>query len=110
MSRRAVLVLALLLIQTGAYAEDATKPTMIPQTAIEQAGALREEIPKRVLDEIGLSPFKVELVALGTLPKTSSGKPQRRKTKALWTSGQFVASTHGAAPHGAAPGAQETSE
>jgi fatty-acyl-CoA synthase len=86
------------------------KLVILAETSRMQAGALREEIPKRVLDEIGLSPFKVELVALGTLPKTSSGKPQRRKTKALWASGQFVASTHGAAPNGAAAGAQEISE
>ena len=77
--------------------EDGEEQLVIAPRRRAQAAALREEIPKRVLDEIGLQPFKVELVALGTLPKTSSGKPQRRKTKALWASGQFVASTHAAA-------------
>jgi len=78
----------------GVTEDGEEKLVVIAETSRVQAKALREEIPKRVLDEIGLQPFKVELVALGTLPKTSSGKPQRRKTKALWSSGQFVASTH----------------
>lgn len=94
----------------GITEEGEEKLVILAETSRMQAGALREEIPKRVLDEIGLQPFKVELVALGTLPKTSSGKPQRRKTKALWASGQFVASTHGAASNDAATGAQEISE
>ncbi|HMI94429.1 MAG TPA: hypothetical protein VK509_23815, partial [Polyangiales bacterium] len=83
------------------------KLVIIAETSRVQAKGLREEIPKKVLDEIGLQPFKVELVALGTLPKTSSGKPQRRKTKALWASGQFVASTHVEASIDVAAGAQE---
>jgi fatty-acyl-CoA synthase len=86
------------------------KLVVIAETSRMQAKGLREEIPKRVLDEIGLQPFKVELVALGTLPKTSSGKPQRRKTKAQWASGQFVASTHAEASIDAPAGAQEISE
>jgi fatty-acyl-CoA synthase len=83
------------------------KLVVIAETSRVQAKALREEIPKRVLDEIGLMPFKVELVTLGTLPKTSSGKPQRRKTKQLWASGQFAASTHS---EEAAPSLQERPE
>jgi fatty-acyl-CoA synthase len=91
----------------GVIEDGEEKLVICAETSRVQAAALREEIPKRVLDEIGLQPFKVELVALGTLPKTSSGKPQRRKTKALWASGQFVASTHVAASVDAAAGAQE---
>jgi fatty-acyl-CoA synthase len=78
----------------GVTEDGEEKLVVIAETSRVQAKALREEIPKRVLDEIGLQPFKVVLVALGTLPKTSSGKPQRRKTKTLWAGGQFVASTH----------------
>ena len=46
MPRLAALALALLLIHTSAQAADATRPTMIPQAAIEQAGALREQALK----------------------------------------------------------------
>jgi fatty-acyl-CoA synthase len=46
-----------------------------------------------VLEEIGLTVWKVTLVGPGTLPKTSSGKPQRRKTKALWLEGRLDRST-----------------
>jgi fatty-acyl-CoA synthase len=91
----------------GVTEDGEEKLVIVAETSRVQAKALREEIPKRVLDEIGLQPFKVELVALGTLPKTSSGKPQRRKTKALWASGQFVASTHADASTDAAASAQE---
>jgi fatty-acyl-CoA synthase len=91
----------------GVTEDGEEKLVIVAETSRMQAKALREEIPKRVLDEIGLQPFKVELVALGTLPKTSSGKPQRRKTKALWSTGQFVASTHSEASSDAEAGAQE---
>jgi fatty-acyl-CoA synthase len=62
---------------------------IVAETSRSQAAGLRAEIPTRVLDEIGLNVWKVELVTLGTLPKTSSGKPQRRKTKSLWSTGQL---------------------
>ncbi len=86
------------------------KLVILAETSRMQAKALREEIPRRVMEELGLQPFKVELLALSTLPKTSSGKPQRRKTKALWTSGQFAESTHQAANDGMQHSAQETTE
>jgi fatty-acyl-CoA synthase len=42
-------------------------------------------IEKAILDvvqtEVGLRPWKVALIPAGTIPKTSSGKLQRRKTK-----------------------------
>jgi fatty-acyl-CoA synthase len=95
------------IVAFGIVDQGEEKLVIIAETSRVQAKALREEIPQRVLDEIGLTPFKVELVTLGTLPKTSSGKPQRRKTKQLWASGQFAASTHS---EEAAPSLQETPE
>jgi fatty-acyl-CoA synthase len=85
---------------------------IVAETSRSQAPALRTEIPKRVLDELGLTVSTVELVSLGVLPKTSSGKPQRRKTKALWESGQLAANAHqeGEAHREAAIGLQERPE
>ena len=45
---------------------------------------LRTEIPERVNREVGVVVSHVALVAVGALPKTSSGKAQRRKSKAMF--------------------------
>ena len=49
--------------------------------------ALVPAIVSRVTDEVGIAPHDVAIVPLGTLPKTSSGKPQRRKTKQMYEDG-----------------------
>jgi len=74
----------------GVQAEDEERLVVIAEAPRSQVERLHQEIPQRVLEEIGLSVWKVELVGPGTLPKTSSGKPQRRKTKALWLEGRLV--------------------
>lgn len=51
------------------------------------AEALKETISKAVLESFSLAPHEVVIVPQGTLPRTSSGKPQRRKTKQLYLDG-----------------------
>lgn len=51
------------------------------------AAHLAAEINRTVTDKIGLSVWKVEIVPQGSLPRTSSGKPQRRKTKQMFVDG-----------------------
>lgn len=53
------------------------------------AEALRRSIPERVQEELGLAPDRVIIVPVGTLPKTSSGKAQRRRTKKLYEDSQL---------------------
>lgn len=53
------------------------------------AARLREEIPRVVAESFGLQVHHVAIVGVGELPKTSSGKAQRRKSKALFESGQL---------------------
>ncbi|MFO0683142.1 MAG: fatty acyl-AMP ligase [Sandaracinus sp.] len=53
------------------------------------AARLREEITKKVSENFGLTPSSVAICPVGALPKTSSGKAQRRKTKSLWESGEL---------------------
>ncbi len=53
------------------------------------AERLRREIAQRVAQEHGLSPFHVAVVPVGALPKTSSGKTQRRRVRALFESGSL---------------------
>jgi fatty-acyl-CoA synthase len=51
----------------------------------EHTNELRQRIRETVRAEIGLSPRDVVLVHPWTLPHTSSGKPQRRLTRELYT-------------------------
>ena len=51
------------------------------------AAGLVETITSAVASQIGLAVHKVEIVPQGALPRTSSGKPQRRKTKQMFLDG-----------------------
>jgi fatty-acyl-CoA synthase len=44
---------------------------------VDDAEGVRSAVAARVTDAIGVPPEDVVLVRPGTLPKTSSGKPQR---------------------------------
>ena len=59
------------------------------EAARADAAALRESIPKRIQTEFSLTPDRILIVPVGTLPKTSSGKAQRRKTVMMYESGQL---------------------
>ena len=49
-----------------------------------EADKLVEQITACVASQIGLSVHKVAIAPQGSLPRTSSGKPQRRKTKQMF--------------------------
>lgn len=53
------------------------------------AEGLRETIARAVRQGFGLVPAHIALVPVGTLPKTSSGKAQRRKTRAMYEDGKL---------------------
>jgi fatty-acyl-CoA synthase len=53
------------------------------------AAALRKSIAAKVTETSGLTVGHVAVVKVGSLPKTSSGKVQRRRTKALFETGQL---------------------
>lgn len=50
---------------------------------------LEKSIAQAVNAYFSLSVHKVEIIAQGSLPRTSSGKPQRRKTKQLYLEGKL---------------------
>ena len=54
------------------------------------AAGLTESIRNAVTSELGLAAYRVEIVPQGALPRTSSGKPQRRKTKQMFLDGAFA--------------------
>jgi fatty-acyl-CoA synthase len=51
------------------------------------AAALIETVGQAAASQFGLSVYKVEIVPPGSLPRTSSGKAQRRKTKQMFVDG-----------------------
>ncbi len=67
------------------------------------AQSIREAAAKVVNDDFALNVREVVVIPLGTLPRTSSGKPQRRKTKQMYVDGAF----DGALEQAASPSAQE---
>jgi fatty-acyl-CoA synthase len=50
---------------------------VVAETKLEEIDAIRAAVAARVTDAVGVPPEDVVLVRPGTLPKTSSGKPQR---------------------------------
>jgi fatty-acyl-CoA synthase len=55
------------------------------------AAELRKLIATKVAEGFGLRAMDVAIVPVGTLPKTSSGKAQRRKTKQMYEDGAMPA-------------------
>ncbi len=54
-----------------------------------EAAGLVEAIGAAVAAQLGLTAHRVEVLPQGTLPRTSSGKPQRRKAKTLLLEGSL---------------------
>lgn len=55
-----------------------------------EAEALKTTIAQRIVADFALTPHDVLIVPQGTLPRTSSGKPQRRKTKQMYLDGSLA--------------------
>jgi fatty-acyl-CoA synthase len=67
--------------------ESTEKLIIIAETTMTDNVDLAQAVSEQVRSAFGLSVEKVALVARGSIPKTSSGKLQRRKTKALFEGG-----------------------
>ena len=52
-----------------------------------EADTLKTTIAQVVVESFSLTAHEVVIVPQGTLPRTSSGKPQRRKSKDLYLNG-----------------------
>lgn len=55
-----------------------------------EAETLRTAVAKRIVADFALTPHEVVIVPQGTLPRTSSGKPQRRKTMQMYLDGTLT--------------------
>ena len=65
------------------------KLVIIAETTMTNSEELALVIGNQVRSALGLAVHKVVLVGRGSIPKTSSGKLQRRQTKALFEGGQL---------------------
>lgn len=54
------------------------------------AARLKQEIAEALQRSFGLTPWHVAVCGVGTLPKTSSGKAQRHKTRTMWENGELA--------------------
>ncbi len=57
---------------------------MLVETTPEAPPTLAGDVSARVLERTSILPAHVELLAPGTLPRTSSGKMRRREARTLW--------------------------
>ena len=64
---------------------------MMAEANRADAERLRREIARTIFAEFGLQVAEVVISPVGTLPKTSSGKHQRRKTSLLFERGELAA-------------------
>ncbi len=74
----------------GNHVEDGTGEEQLivcAEATQSEAATISEQVRQAVAAQIGLSVYKVEIVPQGSLPRTSSGKPQRRKTKQMFVDG-----------------------
>ena len=63
---------------------------MLVETTPDATANLAQEVASRVQQHTGISPAHVELLAPGTLPRTSSGKLRRREALTQWLTGQLA--------------------
>ncbi len=67
--------------------DDSEELVIVAETKSQAHEALAAEVAKHIKTHLGIRAREVLLVEPGALPKTSSGKLQRRKTKAMYESG-----------------------
>jgi fatty-acyl-CoA synthase len=63
---------------------------MLVETTSHATPGLAQEVASRVQQHTGILPARVELLAPGTLPRTSSGKLRRREALNQWLTGKLA--------------------
>lgn len=59
-------------------------------TDLEKIAAMEKEIGNKILSTLGIRPDRIIIVTKGTVPKTTSGKLQRIKTKRMYLTGTLL--------------------
>lgn len=70
--------------------EDEEALAMLVETTADAPASLSGDVSKRVWERTGILAAHVELLAPGTLPRTSSGKLRRRESRAQWLAGALT--------------------
>lgn len=71
--------------------KDGTEELVVAAECVSgDAAQLRDTIERTITHDFGLAPSHVAMVRVGSLPKTSSGKAQRQKTKAMFEAGALL--------------------
>ena len=73
----------------GLMEDGAEDLVVLAEANSADAADLRRVIAQTIAEEYGLQPRRVSIVPVGTLPRTSSGKVQRRKTRELFENGEL---------------------
>ena len=63
---------------------------MLVETTSDAPSTLADEVASRVQERTQIRPAHVELLAPGTLPRTSSGKLRRREARTQWLAGTLT--------------------
>ncbi|MET8585657.1 fatty acyl-AMP ligase [Streptomyces collinus] len=88
-------------VDAGAAGADGEQPVLVAEIALDDAGEsekITDLVRSAVGEAHGLSVREVVLVRPGTIPKTSSGKIQRRGTRAAYLDGTLAVVTGPAVP------------
>ena len=70
--------------------EDDEALAMLVETTADAPSSLANEVASRVQERTRIRPAHVELLAPGTLPRTSSGKLRRREARTQWLAGTLL--------------------
>lgn len=62
---------------------------LLVETTSDAPATLADDVATRVLERTGIAVNHVELLAPGTLPRTSSGKMRRSEARMLWQAGRL---------------------
>jgi fatty-acyl-CoA synthase len=63
---------------------------IVAEAFASEAQAVKAAVAKAINESFSLNVHDVVIIPQGTIPRTSSGKPQRRKTKALYLDGTLT--------------------
>jgi acyl-CoA synthetase (AMP-forming)/AMP-acid ligase II len=70
--------------------EDDEALAMLVETTTDAPSTLAADVASRVQERTQIRPAHVELLAPGTLPRTSSGKLRRREARTRWLAGTLI--------------------
>jgi acyl-CoA synthetase (AMP-forming)/AMP-acid ligase II len=75
--------------RAGRVAPAEERLVLAVECSAKDAEGVQRRVAARITEAFGLAPHEIVPVTLGSLPKTSSGKVQRAKTRDQYLTGQL---------------------